>query len=93
MTGAQAIGGPRGVAAFMLVVVSLVFLSVVPYLTFREIEVLQRQSDDTIEPARDILARFEVAVARQSPRYAGRTLAKLDALSRQLSKDAAVRFN
>ena len=93
MTAAQAIGGPRGVAAFLLVVVSLVFLSVVPYLTFREIEVLQRQSDDTIEPARDILARFEVAVARRSPQYASRTLAKLDALSRQLSKDAAVRFN
>src|SRR3954465_5464024 len=84
----------RPVLAFLFAVVALMLLSTIPYWTFRHIEVLRRDNDDVVEPARDLVARFELAVAQGSTLEARSLLdnvnalgARLDARSRGLIAD------
>ena len=77
----------RAFIVFMFSILSLMALSTIPYVTFRDVEVLRQKNENLVEPARDILARFELATARQSNGEAARLLASLGPLAAQLGAE------
>ena len=80
------LGGRGPLLVFVCVIVALTLLSTVPYWTFRTIEVLRRENDDLIEPARALAIQYELAVVRNQSQEAALTLARLVPLGQQLSR-------
>jgi signal transduction histidine kinase len=72
--------------------VSLSLLSAVPYWTFRTAEVLRREHEYIIEPARDLITRFDLATAQQQWPKATNALAMLQAIAPRLSPPARDRL-
>jgi signal transduction histidine kinase len=78
---------------FVFVIGALMLLSTVPYWTFRNIEVLRREGDYGIEPARNLAARYELALARGETDDAAGILARLESIARRLGPRTARRVN
>ncbi len=77
---------------FVFVIIALMLLSTVPYWTFRNIEVLRRESDYVIEPAHALAVRYELALARNREAEAALALARLEALAPHMSRLTARRI-
>lgn len=74
----------RPLLVLLFVVASLMFLSTVPYWTFRHIELLRRANDDAVEPARELVSRLQVAVARDARGESAQLISGLKALTPEL---------
>jgi signal transduction histidine kinase len=74
---------------FVFVIIALMLLSTVPYWTFRNIEVLRRENDQLIEPARNIATRYELASARNRTAEAAYALARLEAYAPRINTATA----